>query len=44
MTQIGTVSELTIFPIKSCGGISVEHAVVTKVGLALVENKLVVDR
>ena len=42
--QIGTVAELIIHPIKSCGGISVKKAVITNLGLALVENTQVIDR
>ena len=42
--QIGIVGELKIFPIKSCAGITVDKAIVTKYGLASIENPQVIDR
>ncbi|CAF4022717.1 unnamed protein product [Adineta steineri] len=39
-----SVEQLFIYPIKSCGGIKVEEALVTKYGLALPLNPDIVDR
>lgn len=44
MTQIATVKELFIYPIKSCAGIPVDRALVTKLGLAYIDNPAVYDR
>jgi uncharacterized protein YcbX len=42
--ELSTISGLYIYPIKSCGGISLQKAVVTKYGLAAAENPEVMDR
>jgi uncharacterized protein YcbX len=39
-----SVQELLIYPVKSCGGIKVEEALVTKYGLALPSNPEIFDR
>jgi uncharacterized protein YcbX len=39
-----SVEELLIYPIKSCGGVKVEEALITKYGLALPSNPKIVDR
>jgi hypothetical protein len=39
-----SVEELFIYPIKSCGGIKVEEALITKYGLALPSNPEIIDR
>lgn len=44
MSKLATVSDLYIYPIKSCGGISVKSALITKYGLASIENPEVLDR
>lgn len=44
MAALGKISQIDIFPIKSCGNIQVNEAIVTKLGLAHPENPLVVDR
>ena len=44
MQKVATVSEIYIFPIKSCAGFLVDKALVTKYGLALVENPQISDR
>lgn len=44
MQKLATVSGLYIYPIKSCSGISVDKAIVTKYGLASAENPAVIDR
>jgi uncharacterized protein len=44
MSQLAIISDLYIYPIKSCGGISVKSAFITKYGLASVENPEVFDR
>ena len=44
MATLGKISQIDIFPIKSCGSIQVTEAIVTKFGLAHPENPLVVDR
>ena len=43
-TQEMSVEELFIYPIKSCGGIKVEEALITKYGLALPSNPEIIDR
>ena len=42
--ELSTISGLYIYPIKSCRGISLQKAVVTKYGLAAAENQEVMDR
>jgi hypothetical protein len=44
MQKVATVSEIYIFPIKSCAGIKVDKARVTEFGLALVDNPKISDR
>lgn len=44
MQKVGTVSEIYIFPVKSCAGFSVQQALVTEVGLAFVDNLKISDR
>jgi uncharacterized protein YcbX len=44
MQKLASISGLYIYPIKSCAGISIEKAVVTKYGLAAAENPQVLDR
>ncbi len=39
-----SVKELFIYPIKSCGGVKVEEALITKYGLAVPLNPEIVDR
>lgn len=38
------VKDLYIYPIKSCAGVQVQEALVTKYGLALPENRRIFDR
>jgi hypothetical protein len=38
------VQELLIYPIKSCAGVKVQEALVTKYGLALPSNPRIFDR
>ncbi len=38
------VQELLIYPIKSCAGVKVQEALVTKYGLALPSNHRILDR
>jgi len=44
MQELATIKSIFIYPIKSCAGISVESALVTKLGLASLENNKVYDR
>ena len=44
MKEVGEISEIYIYPIKSFPGIKVDHAIVTKFGIAHPDNKNVVDR
>jgi uncharacterized protein len=44
MEKKGVISNLFIYPIKSCAGIQVDKAYVTKYGLAHYENPNLIDR
>lgn len=44
MEKKGVITNLIIYPIKSCAGIKVDKALVTKYGLAYFENPNVIDR
>ena len=44
MQSLSTISGLYIYPIKSCAGVSLQKAVITKYGLASADNPEVMDR
>lgn len=44
MKELGTLSEIYLYPVKSLSGIKLEKALATKYGLAHPENNLVIDR
>jgi uncharacterized protein YcbX len=44
MSVVGSISEIYLYPIKSCSGIKLNKATITKLGLAHPENENVIDR
>jgi uncharacterized protein YcbX len=44
MSNLGTLSEIYIYPVKSLPGIKLEKALITKNGIAHPENPHIVDR
>lgn len=44
MSVVGTINEIYLYPIKSCSGIKLEQATITKLGLSHPENRNVIDR
>ncbi len=42
--NVGQISQLFIYPIKSCAGIPIDKAIVTSMGVAMVNNPIVRDR
>lgn len=44
MKELGEISEIYLFPIKSLSGIKLNQAVITKLGIAHPTNKNIIDR
>jgi uncharacterized protein YcbX len=44
MTEVGTIGEIYIYPVKSCGGIRLDKALITKNGVAHADNPKIFDR
>lgn len=44
MPVAGVVSEINIYPVKSLGGIKLDKAIITKLGIAHPDNTSVADR